>query len=344
MNAYVNDYILESLREIAVDQPISERAHYVETVLEATTNTANNTRLVEQLYSDVMKSSEIDFGKIPDSKGDLTKYRYYEPMVRSLEILNELVKTNGGQIITLNTANKLHMILLDARDDFVFGYKFDIDLIKYIYQNLVMALYELISCGISEVADFVRSANQITINATNKKTIKKSNRAVKSVNQFIKAYEAGQWSSVINNFKKNRSNFMGGAATESFSGSSIIAFLTAGVSTPIAVILALITILFAIRGLVFLFYYGKTKIADYAKAQAELIKANIENDRDQSDTAVAKQQKMALKLESIAARLEGQRRRAEQAADKAITQSNKTDYTKQDMVNNIEMTDDFELV
>jgi hypothetical protein len=324
INMNVDSFILESLKEIASVQPISERSHYVEEVLEASINTAANTRLIEKLYKDILKSSEIDFGRIGDSKGDLTRYVYYDPMLKSLEILNELVKVNAGTIIALDTANRLHTILLDARDDFTFGFKFDIDIIKYIYEILVMTLYELINCGITEVSDFVKTSNQITIGTNNKKIIKKSNRVVSNARQFIKAYDNGQWASIMKNFKQNRSNFLGGTAIGSF--------LTAGISTASAVILGAIGIFLAIRGLVFVFYYSKTKISDYTRTQSELIRAHMIADTDQSANAVSKQKALADKLSDISAKLEGQRRRNEQAADKAIIQSNKTDYDRQSIV------------
>jgi hypothetical protein len=245
-------------------------------------------------------------------------------MLKSLEILNELVKVNAGTIIALDTANRLHTILLDARDDFTFGFKFDIDIIKYIYEILVMTLYELINCGITEVSDFVKTSNQITIGTNNKKIIKKSNRVVSNARQFIKAYDNGQWASIMKNFKQNRSNFLGGTAIGSF--------LTAGISTASAVILGAIGIFLAIRGLVFVFYYSKTKISDYTRTQSELIRAHMIADTDQSANAVSKQKALADKLSDISAKLEGQRRRNEQAADKAIIQSNKTDYDRQSIV------------
>ncbi len=340
MNIASRDIIVESLVEMSLDQPPADRRHYVEEVLESSINAAGNAKLIEKLYQDIMKSSEIDFGKIDDSKGDLTKYKYYEPMSRSIEILNDLAKGANGSISVLDTMNKIHTILLEGRDDFVFGYKFSVDLIKYIYEILVMTLYELIDCGISEVADYLKNTSQITIGTNNKRIIKRSNRVISNANKFIKSYETGQWSIVMKSFKKNSSQLLGGMEA-ALGGSAIATFLAQG---SVGIIGAIIGIFAAIRGLVFVFYYGKTKISDYAKNQAELIKANIAADADQSSNAIEKQRKMATRLEKIADRLNGVKRRRDAEVDKAIVASNKTDYTKTELTASNSIMDDFELV
>lgn len=340
MNIVNRDIITESLKEMSLDQPPSDRMHYVEAVIEASINNAGNAKLIEKLYTDIMKSSEIDFGKISDSKGDLTKYKYYDPMSRSIEILNDLAKGSNGTILTLETMNKLHNILLDGRDDFVFGFKFNVDLIQYIYEVLVMTLYELIDCGISEVADYLKNTCQITIGTNNKRLIKRSNRVVNNANKFIKSYESGQWAVMMKPFRKNSSQLIGGMEGMIGTG-TILAFLSAGVSGAVGAVLG---ILFAIRGLVFVFFYGKTKISDYAKNQADLIKANIAVNADQSSDVTAKQRKMADRLEAISDRLEGKKRRRDKEVDKAIVASNKNDYTKRELTTTSSMMDDFELV
>ena len=57
--------IIESLKEIAISQPIGDRSHYVEAVLEANVTSATNGQLIEVLYKEIIsKASESNPGKV----------------------------------------------------------------------------------------------------------------------------------------------------------------------------------------------------------------------------------------------------------------------------------------
>lgn len=47
-----------------------------------------NGQQVQNLYQAVMKKSNIDFGDIPDSKGDIEKVKYYDSTVECLKALD----------------------------------------------------------------------------------------------------------------------------------------------------------------------------------------------------------------------------------------------------------------
>ena len=348
-----NQVVVESLKAIAVDQPIKDRSGYVDAVLEATASNVTNSKLIGNLYKEILSVSNVDYGKIPDSKGDLGKYKYYDQMVRTMDILNDLAKSaNNANGPTVTCMNKLHNIILDAREDFVFGYKFNVDIIKTVYQSLVLTLYEVINAAITEVSESLKASQQIKakmapIPAT------KTNSFVKTAQSFIASYEKGEWASLMKLYRKNSSNLLGGvgvaishAASAVLGGSTFLEMIAAGaVPVPALIIGSIIALFFIVRAMVHLLYAGKSKISDYARVQADLIKYNIEVENDQSASAIEKQKRMAERLDAISAMLEGKRIKTERNAAAAIKQSNQQNYVKSDITKAESISGmDFELV
>ena len=58
-----------------------------------------NDRMVGNLYKSALKRKDIDFGDIPNSKGDIQKFGGYQNMVDTLEILDGLSKKFGIKIV-----------------------------------------------------------------------------------------------------------------------------------------------------------------------------------------------------------------------------------------------------
>ena len=80
--------------------------------------------------------------------GDITKYQYYDALVKAMEIINESEFTSD--IPNVIRMNKLHAILLDNRDDFNWGYKKNDLIIIKMYTLLTRLLFIMIDLSISE--------------------------------------------------------------------------------------------------------------------------------------------------------------------------------------------------
>ena len=89
-----NSIVMESFHEMAISQEGRDRIKYIDIVTEAFANPTKQAGLLNKLFNEVQKVEAIDFGKIPDSKGDLTKYAYYHQMYQCIEVLNDLVEGN----------------------------------------------------------------------------------------------------------------------------------------------------------------------------------------------------------------------------------------------------------
>ena len=72
----VEPIVLESINEIARCQDTG-KGSYLNIVLEATVNPTSNVQgvLVQKLYKEIITKGSIDYGHIPESKGDIQKYK-----------------------------------------------------------------------------------------------------------------------------------------------------------------------------------------------------------------------------------------------------------------------------
>lgn len=342
-----NSFIMESLRKMALDQPVSDRMHYVDSAIEAMIDQPTSGRLIQSMYKEIMSMSDIDFGKVPDSKGDLTKYAYYSQLVKCIEILNNIAKNApNGNTPTITTMNNFHNIMLDARDDFVFGYRFGVDLLKHIYQINVLVLHELVNASIIEVTDALKEAASGTSIGTIKPSRSKSNLFVDIANNFINIYNKGDWAAFMKAYRKNSSNLFGTRGevfvAEIIGNSALIAGSLAipGLRWVAIVVGIFIVARIATRA----FYAAKYRMGDYAKYQAELIKANMNAEYASGDDS-AKQAELVERLEDLSAKLLGKYNKTEARTTADIKVSNAQNYNKTEL-NKAETFSglDFELV
>ena len=362
-----NDIIMESFLSMGMDQEGKDRMHYTDTALEAFSNPSKQSALLNKLFKEAQKVESLDFGKIPDSKGDITKYVYYDQLCESMRILNELME--GKLTPNFETMNKLHNVILTARPDFTFGFRTDNFIIMNMYNLMVTVLYELNSICMLDATEYLR-AKVSTQNVFNPSTIKKQFRWVtRNANQFIKMYESGQWNTMMKLFKTNkidvateadidgadfsakidvRAGILKGifgdknSKTQGISGkvsnawSAMKDFVRTGIPKPAQFLLVFIAVLMLIRSVVYYFYAGAGKISDRIKNAIGIIKANAAT--EDSETAIEKQKKMLQKLESVSDKIDYDIMKKEKAAEKSMKESNKAEFNP-DEIRNINGSD-----
>ena len=348
-----NEIIMESLLEMGMSQEGKAKMHYVDTALEAFSNPSKQSILLNKLFKEAQKIEGIDFGKIPDSKGDITKYAYYEQLCKSMEILNDMME--GQTTPNFETMNKLHNVILTARPDFTFGFRTDNFIIMNMYNLMVTILYELDNICMLDATEYLRAKVSVQ-NAPNAATLKNQYRWVtKNANQFIKMYESGQWNTMMKLFKTNkiepateadinidiRGGILAGLSPKNIgekisnAWSSVKNFVT-GVPRPAQIILIFIAILMIIRTGVYYFYSAAGKLSDRIKNAIGIIKANAAT--EDSDTAVEKQKKMLERLEGMSDKIDYDIMKREKTAEKNMKDSNKSEFNP-DEIRNINGSD-----
>lgn len=351
---YLDEYAMESFNDMRNDQPTKERLHYFDTVLEGSVE--SNAALLQKLYNDIISRSNIDFGQIPDSQGTLIKYKGYPLMSESMDNLNKLFE--GYKCDELVLMNKLHDLIVTCKKDYELGYKFDIEIVKIAYCTAVMTLYELINICILAYTRQMRKNASIEFAF---KTIKKKDVIViRGAKSLLKSYETGQWTKMMNEFKKDPAfmgvgrvvgttategaffdtvrNTIGALASRKFGDkvagvAQVISDVPNLIKVPAAILAALITILIAIRGLVFVFYSGSSKLRDYVKNQKEFVDITVKQEQDEGTNTKGLEfhSKLSQKLEGLATFIEVHLLKSNADATKELSVSNKENYSTQEI-------------
>lgn len=353
--------VLENLQDMMMDQVGRDKFHYVDIATEAIANPAQQANLLDKLFKDVQKVEQIDFAKIPDSKGDLTKYAYYDAMNDCIELINRL--TMGGETPNVATMNKLHKILLDARGDFTFGFRTQNFVITNMYNLMVRSLYEMINVCVVDATDYLRAKLSMKVASPTARQIR---WITKSANQFIKMYESGQWAMLMKHYKSQGRSVIAGMESAMPAQEGIGDLLAAAnaapglinngerlvnaakatpgmarsawdstktfignIPTSIKIVGILVGIFFIMRRLVYLFMHAMNNLKQTIKDQAEIVKASIANDNN--ETSIEKQKKLLEKMERTADAIDYRILKSEQAAQKEMQQSNKTNFSPSEL-------------
>ena len=358
---YSNEIILEAFQEMQADQIGRDKIGYVDAAMEAIANPSAQATIMNKLFKETQKIDEIDFGKIPDSKGDITKYAYYDQLYDSIELINELMK--GNQTENVVAMNKLHQILLNARADFVFGFKVNNYIVTSMYKVMVANLHEMIDICIVDVTEYIRNNLNMSMD---KKSMKKVRWVTSNVKNFIKMYESGQWNTLIKYMRTNASKKayeamaleaegdvlpqqksaldlmnMGTSAFNKFKGGITAAgdlikqapnaFKAAG--TPVkglAIVGIIISALMIIRTGIKYFFLGVANISKNLRNQAALLKSATKSDSE-DQTGYGFRKKILNTMEKISDVIDYKILKMEKEASKDMAESNRSEFSRQEI-------------
>lgn len=319
----------ELLTNLMMAQEPSGRFKYMEAATEALNDPRGS--LIQKLYLDIVRKSDMDYSDINASKGILTRYKYYDKMTGAIDSIKEVAATltvNIDNTPAYQTYVRMHDIIIAEGKNFEMGYKFNIEFLQIVYQTLVLTLNELINVMICDVANAIKGPTVATFRPGNgtKAYERHSAMIVQQANAFIKSYERGEWAALIKTFKGNKEAFVG----------------TALVVTGIAVA-GVIAALGVIRLLIYYFWHTKTRLSDYAKDQADILRMQMMMDNDK--TGEDKRQKLLIFLESKADMIESRIKKNEADATKKQEDSARSDFNQGAIKAPLNSdTDDFELV
>lgn len=338
-----NSAVMEAFQELRLDQDVSDRAKYLDLAMEAAASP--NGQLLNKLYRDILEHSDIDFGKVPDSKGDITRYYYYNQMADTINVLNKLTAgTPLEDSANMKLMNRFHNMILNLRGDFEFGFRSGSDFLKITYNLYVMTLYELIEVCLCDYTDYLKETVK-SDNGTKSKRVAKSRMVVENALGIMRYYEDGTWKKIMTQMRSDGGNFLGlqdidwSGAAGILGKHPTLVKVVGGIGITIA---AIIAILWAIRKITYYFYSSRQKFSDYATSQAAILKANMSSEKEAD--AYAAQKKILDSLENAAAIADARIDRTTKAAEKAIHESNKEKYAPAELRAPISSAGGYELI
>lgn len=269
--------------------------------------------LTSKLYDKIVeKVDEIDYGEIPNSKGDITKLSKYESMKETIAIMHDILreyKQDSSPVDELSVA----LSNIESRKD-LFGraFRYNVELPIVMYNNVVLGIITGISYMIATCIEFVKDpgTNNFRISLDKLSYAKtKEHMIYSTLKTFNRSCEKGDFDKAMEAIIK--------ANIKNFTGAAIVGGIAIGV---IGSILVLIPVL---RELIFLFYYNRMKVSDFFDIQADLlqmnaysIEANSTLSKDEQQKVMAKQLKYVDAFRKISNKFAIDMKKAEVSSDK----------------------------
>lgn len=234
--------------------------------------------LSAKLYNIIVdKTTEIDYGDIPKSKGDITKIPNYVNIKDCLETIRGILvefRENTEPVDQIFTAIDN---LIDSRPIWEKAYVYNSAIPIVFYETIALAIVSSTSLLISTSIDYIKEPSEKAYTVILDKVSYRKNKDAllfRNLRKFNNAYKTGEIKKAFEPMLKVRDEIKEAVdIVNEFSASAILAgVITAGV---IASLIGLIVPI--LHELVSFFYCTKQSISDFFAIQAELLALNAES-------------------------------------------------------------------
>lgn len=322
------DYIIREYYDISD----TETRKILVSVSEADKNQVLSS-ITNKLYNNIVeKVDDIDFGTIPNSKGDITKIDNYDKLMECYALLRQIMEQyNQDTKRNLDVIGEAIDNVISRKNLFEKSFQMNLELPMIMYSTIVLSIVSSISFMISSCIEFIKSPTQDTFDIEVDKVAlnrTKDNILFDNLKKFNDACRKGQVDTSIEYIIKNN--------IKNFTGYEI-----GLVVSGIALIGILLNIIPILRELIFFFYYTRVRVSDYFDVQADLLQMNAYNletvgKNDAEKKKIAKKQMKIVDLfRKISNTIGIDNKNAEVKATKEIVQKSKEKYKYSDVADSI---------
>ena len=277
--------------------------------------------LAAKLYDAIVKKvTDIDFGQIPASRGDITKIPNYLDMVSCLTTIRDMMveskqSTGSADIIFLSIENmKKYQKIWEK------GYVLENEMVIVFYNTIALSIVSAISLLTSATIEFVKNPQSDVIDielakVANHKT--KDNLLFKNLDKFNKACRKGDIEKIFNDVLRAQRQLKEGTIIKEsisailFTGAMVLGLL----STVIPILHQLTNALYCLRQNVAEYLAGE---ADVIRLNAEKVQYNRAKTPEQKKKIIARQHKIADHFKKWANKLMIKANKADVEAQKQI--------------------------
>lgn len=309
--------------------------------------------LASKLYKMIMSQvDKIDYGKIPESKGDITKIPNYAEIVECLDIMRSIINNNKQSTANIDTINKAIENLILHKSMWQKGFNTKSSLTITTYNTIALAIVSATSLMISSSIEFIkdpeiRNFDIALNNVAYGKT--KDYLLFKNLEEFNKACSNGDINKIFETVIKSDINVK--EMTEIYEESNSIfyesilgtmAIIAKGAGIGLFAIQALKIVLPLLQNLVWVLLNSKQKLSDYFAIQSDLLRLNaqrIEYNQSKSDkekeNIYKKQIKLADSFKKLSVKLAVKMKDADNKAKKEIEKAKKDKFKIDDVVDEL---------
>lgn len=245
--------------------------------------------LTAKLYANIVdKANEIDYGDIPETKGDITKLKNYGMMVDTVATLRDIVKEFKQDPKAVNVISEAIANVETRKDEFTKAFRLGYEIPKLIYCTTVLAINDSIAYMIASCIEFIKTPKtesfDMVLDVMRYKKAKdylifsnldKLNREFKNgnIDKIMKAISKGAVDKALTEASADSINLANPKVGKKL---SLAGTILLGVALA-AVAIILFTILGIFQDIVFFFYNTKNNYSQYLEMQAMVMEANANN-------------------------------------------------------------------
>lgn len=285
--------------------------------------------LAAKLYESIIKKvTDIDFGAIPASKGDITKIPNYFELAECLTTIRDMLIESKQKTDSVDTIFSSIEYLKRYKNIWTKGYALECEMVVVTYNTIALSIVSSTSLMISSMVEFIKNPESGEYEAClsrTKKVKSKDNLLFKNLKKFNTACKKGDVEKTFESLLKAQRN-----VRESYMVTeSIFSTIIAGAS-----LLALATCIIPIlHELTSMLYCLRQSVSDYFALESDIIRLNAEKvnyDRSKTPEAkkkiISKQNKIADRFKTIANKLAIKSKKAESDAEKMIKDETSKKY------------------
>ena len=250
--------------------------------------------LTSKLYTMIVdKATDIDFGDIPESKGDVTMLESYEKISDVIEILTGILEQYKQPTDSIDVIRAALDNLENDKSIYKRGFQAKIELVMTTYNTMVLSIINSLSYMIAVTVEFIKNPgpnNGYKI-VLDKAGIARTKDSLVYANlvRFNKACANGEIKKAFDPLIKAKAR-------------GLVGLSLGTVATGLAIGAVLVNILPIIRELTYFFFAINTRISQYFDLQADLLEMNAQMIKNNEITTVEDKKLVANRQLSIASR------------------------------------------
>lgn len=301
--------------------------------------TAVLSSLSAKLYHIIIdKSTEIDYGDIPKSKGDISKIPKFTDITECLNTIRQIVVECHDNPEPVDTVLKAIDNLRDSKSMWEKAYVMGSTVPIVFYETIALAIVSSTSFMISTSIDYIKEPTEKEFIATLDKTgYHKSKDALlyRNLRKFNKAYKDGDIKKTVEPMLKMKDKVSESVdIVNEFSAAGILTVvLTAGLAISLLGLFVQV-----LHELVCFFYCTRQNLSEYYASQAELLAMNAETVKldytkteAKRDQIYKKQMKIVDRLKKISNKLAVKLKSAEAQGEKMYREETSKKYKIDDV-------------
>ena len=227
--------------------------------------------LTNKLYEMVVgKVDDIDFGDIPQSRGNIYKFSKYKQVRDCIECMHDIFVQYKEDTAPIDEIEHALSNLENNRDLFIACYAGNIEVGKMIYETTALAIVQSISYMIAVTIEFIKTPRRDTLQIVVDKTgVSKAKDHIlyQSLFKFNESCASGDIDKVLRPLIKNRSK-------------NFIETIAIGVTGAIVIAIFASSIIGFLRDLVYFFYASRERMSTYLDIQSNLLEMNAQELKD----------------------------------------------------------------